>query len=108
MKNILWFLFFVYILNIIGYFGVLRVHIIAGINRAVSDPLMVKRFNENGVALDELRRNALQADSQIFNPVFNYLYAIGNINMIIINIIIGGTFTYLFHRMKIKSISNVK
>jgi len=108
MKHVFRFLVLVYLFNIIGYFGVLRNHILGGINRLANDPAMLKRCDENGIAIDDLRRNALQPDSQIFNPLYNYFYAIGNVNMIVINVIIGGIFTYLFHRMKNNSISKVK
>ncbi len=100
MKKALWFTLFVYLLNIIVYFGVVRNQMIAGYNEIVNDPATLKRFEDQGVVMSDLKKSAFIADTQIFNPLFNISYSIGNMKMILVNIVLSGILTYYLTRKK--------
>lgn len=107
MKKIIWFIAFVYLLNIIAYFGVVRNNVIGGIEKMMNDPETIKRLEDNGVVLSELKKSALMVDTQIFNPLFNISYSIGNVKMILINLVIAVLLTYWLTKGKSSVVSIV-
>ena len=94
MKKIIWFIAFVYILNIIAYFGVVRSMVVGGIDKMMNDPSTVKRLEDKGVVLSQLKKSALMVDVQIFNPIFNISYSIASVKMILVNLVLAFFLTY--------------
>jgi hypothetical protein len=96
MKKVLWFVFFVYLVNIITYFGIWRNKVLENIDSIRNNPETLKLYEDKGLSMDEFKRSALSVDYDIFNPFFNISYSIGHVKMIIVSVIIALLITYWF------------
>lgn len=78
IKTTLTILVLFYISNIAIYFAYIRSNVLEGIETCFENADMRQVFLANNMTKQDLIKQATDTDHEIFKPVFNFAYSIGN------------------------------